>query len=443
MKNTSKVLHMYGLLIFLLFNLMIPGCTPSLRPKPTIEPTARPTDTPKEVVLKIGSWRTDDVEEMNRLWAIFHEQHPHIIIEYDPTPATQYDAALEAQLEEGIAPDLFYLRSYGVSRHLYEKGYLAPLGDVLDLENSFAPAMLAPWTTEEGNPYGVPFIATSHGIYYNKDIFEELNLPIPATWEEFLTTAQTIQDAEITPFANTSGSQWTIAEIVFMNLAPNFIGGREGRMAYLSGERCFNDPHMVAAFEAVEDLAPHLPENQDLLDYADSLQIFMQGKAAMWLGGSWDIPYFESQDPNFAWSVFAPPPPAGQPAYITFHLDAGMGLNANSQHKEEALEVLAWMTSPEFGALLGNELPGFFPMHKQAPQLKNEHANTFLTLNQDRGTDVRFAWEKLRTGSPDGYTLILEGAIAVLNGEQTPQEAADALQSGLEQWFVPAQECGQ
>lgn len=444
MKNVSKNLPITCFFIFLFVSLMIPGCSPSPTAEPALEPTAILTDMPKEkVVLRMGSWRTDDVKEMNRIWSIFHEQHPHIIIEFDPTPATQYDDALEAQLEQGDAPDLFYLRSYGVSRHLFEAGYLEPLGEKLDLEDAFDSAMLAPWITEAGETYGVPFIATSHGIYYNMDIFEEQNLPVPATWEELLTTAQTLQDAGITPFANTSGSQWAIAEIVFMNLAPNFIGGREGRMAYLTGERCFNDSHMVAAFQAVEELAPYLPKNQDLLGYADSLQLFQQGKAAMWLSGSWDIPYFKAQNPNFAWSVFAPPPPAGQPGYITFHLDAGMGLNADSQYKEEALAVLTWMTSPEFGALLGNELPGFFPMHKQAPELKNEHANTFLALNKNRGTDIRFVWEKLRKGSPDGYTLILEGAMAVLNGEQTPQEAADALQFGLASWFKPAQECEQ
>jgi raffinose/stachyose/melibiose transport system substrate-binding protein len=264
---------------------------------------------------------------------------------------------------------------------------------------------------------------------------------VPTTWSELLTTAQQVEDAGITPFANAAGSEWTMAEIVFMNLAPNFIGGREGRMAYLNGERCFNDPHMVAAFQAVEDLAPYLPQNHDLLGYAYTLQLFIQGKSAMWLSGSWDIPFFESEDPDFAWSVFAPPPPAGQPGYITFHPDAGMGMNAASTHKKEARVFLKWMITREFTELIGNELPGFFPMHKDAPELQNEHAQAFLALNEGRGTDVRFVWEKLRQGSPDGYSLIQEGTIAVAKGEQTPQEAADALQNGLATWYQPAQAC--
>jgi len=438
MKKTIVAVVLLG--IFL--STSIGGCSPAPTAQPTPAPTATPTELPKEVVLTMGSWRTDDMEQMNHILARFHERYPNIVVEFDPTPVTQYDAVLRAQLEGGTAPDLFYLRSYAVSRRLFEQGYLEPLDDLPGLKENFTEAMLAPWVTDDGGPYGVPFIATSHGVYYNVDLFEQLDLEVPTTWDELLSAAKTIQDAGIIPFANTSGSSWTMAEIVFMNLAPNFIGGREGRMEYLTGKRCFNDAHVVAAFQAVADIVPFLPENQELLAYADSRQFFLQSKAAMWMSGSWDIPFFEAQEPAFAWSVFAPPPPAGQPAFITFHLDAGMGLNAASTHKEEARRFLEWMTTSELAELLGNELPGFFPMHTDPPALEGEHANAFLALNQGRGTDVRFAWEKLREGSPDGYTLMLDGAIAVVNGGQTPQQAADALQAGLAQWFEPAQKCG-
>lgn len=422
-----------------IFALLLVACTPT----GTISTPAAitPITESRPVTLTMGSWRTEDVEQMNYILAQFHAEYPSITIQYDPTPATEYDAVLEAQLAAGNGPDLFYLRSFAVSRHLYEQGYLAELDTLPGISQNFTDAMRVPWATDAGLPYGVPFIATSHAIYYNVNLFEQLGLAIPQTWEELLATAQTIQSAGYIPFANASGDSWTVSEIVFMNLAPNFLGGREGRLAYLNGDRCFNDAHVVAAFEAVSALVPFLPENQQVLKYSDSQQLFLQGKAAMWWGGSWDIPFFESSAPSFNRSVFAPPPPAGEPAYITFHLDAGMGLNAASPYPQEAGLFLEWMTNHQFATLLGNQLPGFFPMHTQAPTLNNPHANQFLALNQGRGTDIRFAWEKLRDGSPDGYTLMLQGANNVVNGTQTPQQAAQALQDGLAQWFAPAQTC--
>jgi raffinose/stachyose/melibiose transport system substrate-binding protein len=380
---------------------------------------------------------------MNQLLGEFHQDHPRITVRFDPSESAEYDSVLDAQLEGGTAPDLFYVRSFSASSNLFERGYLARLTDLPGLHEHFEPTVLAAWATDAGTPYAVPFTATSHGIYYNQEMFQELGLEVPGTWEELLSVAQALQEAGVIPFANGTKAKWTAAETIFMNLAPGFIGGREGRMAYLAGDRCFNDEAMVSAFRAVEDLAPFFPEDHELLGYIDSLQLFAQGKAGMWLSGSWDIPYFEEADPSFPWSVFAVPAPAGRPGCVTFHLDVGIGLNAASSHKEEASEFLTWITQPAFGAVLGNEMPGFFPMHRNPPSLENEHANAFLELNQGRDTDIRFVWEELREGSPSAYTLIQDGTLAILQGKQTPEAAADALQAGLATWFEPARACSQ
>lgn len=395
------------------------------------------------VTLTMGSWRVDDVAQMQVILDAFNAVYPDIKIVFDPTNPPDYNATLRTQLQGGTAPDLFYLRSYATSRALFEEGYLEPLGDLPGLMENFTPEARAPWATDDGLPYGVPFIAVSHGIYYNQDLFADQGLEIPQTWEELMAVAQQLKDAGIIPFANASGDEWTIAEIVFMNLAPNYIGGYEGRQAYLKGERCFNDPHAVAAFQAVADLAPFLPEGQEALTYYDSQQLFLMGDAAMWMGGSWDIPFFESEEPDFDWSVFAVPPPAGQPGYVTFHMDAGMGLNAAApeKNKEAAKKFLEWMTTAEFAKLMADTLPGFFPISSHEVTLENEHANAFLALNQGRGLDVRWAWEGLLGGQPDGYTLMQNGALGVIAGKLTPQQAADELQNGLAQWFEPAKNC--
>jgi raffinose/stachyose/melibiose transport system substrate-binding protein len=424
--------------------IALAGCgavtTPTPSPSPT--PTQTLAATPvREVVLTLGSWRPEDVEQMTQILAKFHAEYPSITIKFDPTSAPDYDAALDAQLKAGTGPDLMYLRSFSVSRNLFNQGFLEPLNDISGVKDHFQSAMLAPWATDDGVVYGVPFIATSHGVYYNQDIFDRLKLEVPQTWPELLTAAQKIEKAGIIPFANATGDAWTVAELMFMNLAPSFLGGREGRQQYLNGERCFNDAPMVATFQALKDLAPFLPPNQEQLKYVDSQQLFLQGKASMWLDGSWDIPFFEAQQPAFQWSVFAPPPPQGQPGYVTFHLDAGLGLNAASKYKTEARTFLEWIAKPTSGALLANELPGFFPMQQGLPPLQDGHATAFLKLNEGRGTDVRFAWEKLRDGSPDAYNLIMDNAVKVINGQVMPQQAADALQAGLAKWYLPAQQC--
>ena len=402
---------------------------------------AEEAEAMEEVNLTMGSWRVDDTEQLNEIIAAFNEAYPHINIKFDPTNPPDYNSVLRTQLEGGTGPDLFYLRSFDTSLQLFEDGFVESLDGLDGLNDSFTDAAISPWATEGGEAYGVPLLAVSHGVYYNVDMFNELGLDVPTTWEELMEASQVIQDAGYTPFANATGEPWTMAEIVFMNLAPNFIGGRDGRLAYEAGERCFNDAGSVATFQAVADMAPYLPEGQEALVYYDSQQLFLLEEAAMWLGGSWDISFFESEEPEFEWSVFAVPAPAGQDEHVTFHADAGMGINAASEHKEEAKLFLSWLASDEAAALFANSLPGFFPMHENAPTIDNAHANAFLALNEGRGLDVRLAWPKLLGGNPSGYNLIQDGSIAVANGTMSPQEAADALQTGLAEWFEPAQNC--
>ena len=416
-----------GLVLLIVLALMIPAIPA--------------TFAQDQVELVLGSWRVDDVAQMEEIIAAFEAEYPNISITFDPTNPPDYNATLQSQFETGNAPDLMYLRSYTTSRGLYDQGFLADLSDLEGLSN-FTAQNLAPWGTPDVQ-YGVPMIAVSHGVYYNKSLFEELGIAVPETWEDLLAAAQTLKDAGVDGFANASGDTWTIAEIVIMNIAPTFIGGYEGRQAYLSGERCFNDEHAVAAFQAIADIAPYFPEDQNALTYYDSQQIFLMGEAGMWLGGSWDIPLFESEAPDFDWGVFAIPAPADQEdEYVTFHLDAGIGMNAATEHPEEARTFLNWVAQPEFAALLGNLLPGFFPLSNEVPELTDPHAAEFLALNEGRGTDVRWAWEGLLDGDPSGYNLMQDNSIAILNGEMTPQEAADSLQEGLAQWFAPAQSCG-
>jgi len=48
--------------------------------------------------------------------------------------------------------------------------------------------------TLDGKQWGVPYTYYQWGVYYRKDIYEELGLSEPATWEEELANCQAILD---------------------------------------------------------------------------------------------------------------------------------------------------------------------------------------------------------------------------------------------------------
>ncbi len=387
--------------------------------------------------LTFGSWRTDDVKQINALIDEFNKEYPDIRIKFDPTNPPDYNATLRLQLEQGTGPDIYYARSYATGAQLYKDGYMLNLDGEAWLAKAFDEGALSPWTTEDGDQFAMPLIAVSHGIYYNVDIFNELELSIPKTWAELISAAAKVKEAGYIPFSNGIADQWDIAEVVWMSIAPGFIGGREGRLAYENGERAFNDAAMVSVFQAMKDLAPYLPEGFEAIGYNDSMALFLLEEAAMHFDGSWTIPAFTSQNPDFNWSIFPPPPPAGKKGGVCFHADAGIAINPASENIEEAKVFLEWLTSPQASAFIGDNLPGMFPMVKDTPSLENSYANTFLQNNEGKMLDVRFTWPKLMTGKPSAYNLILDGTNSVLKGDISPKQAADDLADGLAEWYTP------
>ena len=51
-----------------------------------------PRVSAETVTLTLGSWRVDDVEQVNRLLDAFHKSHPDIRIRFNPTNPPDYNA---------------------------------------------------------------------------------------------------------------------------------------------------------------------------------------------------------------------------------------------------------------------------------------------------------------------------------------------------------------
>ena len=441
-------------LIFLLIaSMALAACAPSAPPPaptqppaaaPTQPPAAAPTQPPAAsggvVTLTLGNWRPDDVKQMQVILDAFHAANPNIIVKFDPTNPPDYDAAVRTQMEAGTGDDLYYLRSKGsgASHKLYDEGHFVAIDGLPGLDN-IIPAAIDTWTAKDGKVFGVGYIATSEGIYYNKDVFAKLNISLPKSWDDLLAAAKAIKAAGYVPFANASGDSWTIGTLLMQNWIPMLIGGKDGRLAYTSGQKCLNDANFVEAFQMAKDMAPYLPDGQAALTYYDSQQLWLQGKAIMWLGGSWDIPVFVDGKPDFQWSILPIPPVQGKDNYMEFELDAGVGINSASKHIPEAKTFLTWLTTKQSAQLLAENLPGFFPMTKDNISLTNEYANTFLQLvAAAKGADIRFY---MNDGTPDSTTLVTDNTIAVIKGSMTPQDAAQKLYDGISSWDAGQKAC--
>jgi raffinose/stachyose/melibiose transport system substrate-binding protein len=375
-------------------------------------------------VLTMGSWRADDVAQMNNLLAEYRKTKPNVEIQFRPTNPPEYNATLRLQLEGGTGPDLMYARSYATGRELFSSGYFGDCTDIPGVKQNFSASNAAPWQMPDGKYFAVPFAAVSHAVYYNKTIFQKEGLSIPQTWEDFLTLCQTLASKGYTPLANGVAEEWDILECFFLGMLPNYIGGAAERVKYETGEKKLNDAAFIAAFQGMADVAKFLPKGYESVTYNDSQALFNTQQAVMFMDGSWTAGVYAGA--GFEWGLFAMPAPAGKKTAICFHPDMAITYNAKTKYPQECKDFLAWLSTREGATTASAALPlGFFPMINAQIQLADAHANEFLALNSGKETDARFVWPRFM----DLYAPMDQAVIQVIKGAMTPVQAADAMEA--------------
>jgi raffinose/stachyose/melibiose transport system substrate-binding protein len=167
--------------------------------------------------------------------------------------------------------------------------------------------------------------------------------------------------------------------------------------------------------------------------------LFTLGQGAIYPTGSWEIQVFESQA-DFEMGIFPPPlPEAGDTCFISDHTDIALGMNASTGHPEEARTFLEWMTTQEFAELYSNSLPGFFTLSNHQIELENELAREFLSWRETCEETIRNSYQILSRGEPNLENELWRVSAAVMNETLTPEQAAQEVQAGLEQWYEPQQ----
>lgn len=204
---------------------------------------------------------------------------------------------------------------------------------------------------------------------------------------------------------------------------------------------CYDDNRIVRAFQAIEDLRPYLPEDAATISSQTSKELFLQGKAAMLFGGSWDLQTI-SNEAVFNWDVFAAPAPFPSQTYVIFQPDIGIGINRATPYPEEAKLFLEWLMTPEAINLMAQKLPGFYPLRLVEITPGSDPNDTkFLNLVYDYPTDIRWMYTEISSKSPSALEIVRRSLYEMTAFSLTPQEAASRLQAGLGEWYEPAQNC--
>jgi raffinose/stachyose/melibiose transport system substrate-binding protein len=393
-----------------------------------------------DTTLTIESWRSDDLSIwQDKIIPAFEKAHPGIKVIFQPTPPTEYNAALNSKLDAGTAGDIIACRPFDASLSLYDKGKLTSVNDIPGVDKYSAVAKSG-WATDDGKTaYCVPVASVIHGFIYNKDAFDKLGLKPPVTEDEFFAVLDKIKkDGTYTPLDMGTKDQWEAATMGYQNIGPNYWKGEEGRLALIKGTEKLTDPQWVEPYKVLAKWAPYMGDGYKAQAYADSQNLFTLGRAAIYPAGSWEISGFNTQA-TFKMGVFLPPmKKAGDPCYISDHVDIALGMNAASKNAAAAKTFLTWVASPEFGTIYANALPGFFSLQPGNIELADPMAKEFVSWRGKCKSTIRSTYQILSRGTPNLENETWGASVNVLNGTTTPEAASKKLQDGLASWYKPA-----
>lgn len=221
------------LVILLGLGLILVACGSSNTTEPA-EPTASSGDsstaeepTPDEPVEAepvtlslLGAQNQNDQLMIDALTDAYMEMHPNVTFEIEIAAGggTEVDNLVKTRLATGEMNDIFYYNSGSLLQALNPSETLVDLSQepfIANIAESFLPTV-----SQNDGIFGVPVgFAAAGGILYNKTVYEQLGLSVPATWEEFAANNETIKEAGIPPVLQTYGDTWTAQLFV---LADNY-----------------------------------------------------------------------------------------------------------------------------------------------------------------------------------------------------------------------------
>ena len=385
--------------------------------------------------LVFSTWRQEDRAAYTALFNRFTEENPGVTVRFEAFPNEQYQTILSTALAGGRGADVIHTKPYGGLEQLAKAGYLAPLGDEVPALKAFPPGALTALSLRADNRiYAVPFASQTLGIFVNSDIFRRAGLTPAADWDGFLALCRTLKEKGILPLANGTNSPF-MTEVLTSALTnpflgPDFVGDIQ------AGRATFGDPRYVGALSHLLDIRDFLPPSFSGVDYPTMQQLFATGRAAMFVGGSFEIATFRKQNPKLDMDFVAPPAAQpGGPRPVTVYYDGGYAVNAKSPNREDALKLVRFMATKPFGdrfmQLLGNisPIPGV--------QIDDALLGRVAGLNATSAPYIMLTY--FRFESPTGSELLQNAVQRMMSGNETPQQVGDEITAGISRYYPPFQ----
>jgi raffinose/stachyose/melibiose transport system substrate-binding protein len=357
------------------------------------------------------------------------EKSSGVTVELEAMPQENMRTVLQTQLQSGDGPDVF---SWGSGPGY--AGALADAGLLYDLTGAYADFdwpiydFAKDRVTVDGKIVGVPGEMETLGLFYNKDIFANLEISQPENLADLEDAATAIRDAGIIPIGVSDQEGWQGGHLLSMALSSRI--GSAGMDALLEGKASWDSPDVVSALEFWEDanntgLLPPFPTS---LSYDNANAQFFSGEIAILPTGSWMVSGIdENADFEVGYIPFPAPDGAG---IFTGGLGSGPYISADTTKVDAALKFVDFLVSPEHGRWtvenLGTIPP--YPVDIEGVEASPLFAQVLSDTSKFSGGTGDFGVSIDVLATDTFNEAMWNGLQAILSGQATAAEVAAALE---------------
>lgn len=391
---------------------------------------------------KITFWHIWPDAEMNQIVndyvEKFEKENPDIDVEAVATQEAEYqNTKLKVAVTNGSQGDVFMSWGGGYAKQFVDAGVVLPLDDYL-AESGAIDQILdgsLEYGTYDDKVYGLPLKQWAGALFCNTELFDEYNVKIPETWDEFLTAVKTFQSNDVTPLVLGAKDAWHIGMI--QNALAVRTAGAEYLNKALIGEASLDTPEIVESAKLLTELndAGAFPKGTMGLGAEESQEEFYMGLIPMYFGGSWVAAGCDSSENNLQGKVKVVPMPSvenekgGQDQFSGGVIDFFM-VNSKTEHPDEAYKFAEGITKymSEECYKIGDSLPAW--------KLDNVDESGVSPTLQEVNKLIQsahgyvLAWDTFLQGAAiDQHYQLLQGLIA---GTTTPEEFAKGMQEAQE-----------
>ncbi len=324
----------------------------------TASSTAESQAPAEEVTLRYLAYD----HQLDDVLAAFEESHPNIKVEVEiqtENNSTEFLKKLDLLQLSGDTYDVTCLPSYGQYASRAAKGFWEPLDSYFAAEGKDPGEYYSIDTSVDGSYYGIPGTPGIYYVIFNKDMLDEAGLDVPDmdwTWDDYAEYAAKLTHGEGTDKVYGSHMHtWT-------EYRRENLWCVKDDNAYVKDSKVSNldDPafgEWLTFIKGLEDDGYQMPYADAKATNVAYRDVFFQGKAAMMLTGSWmvnDIANTENFPHDFK-TAFAPFPRWKDNEAGRCEGDSGIYVvNANSQNKDAAFELISYLGSSDATGILLN-----------------------------------------------------------------------------------------